>query len=173
MPATSDSCLILGGSRSGKSSHAQSLAESLRERQIFIATAQALDDEMEARIARHVADRGSTWSTVEAPLDLSTAITRHLNKDQAIVIDCLTLWLSNIMHAERDIESETNRLVNAIANADSPLILVSNEVGMGIVPESALGRRFRDAQGFLNKAVAEACEKVVFIAAGLPLRLKG
>ncbi len=164
---------MLGGARSGKSSHAQSLAESLCERQVLVATAQALDDEMADRIARHIEDRGASWSTVEAPLDLNVAIASHLKQDQAIVVDCLTLWLSNIMHAERDIELETKQLVSTIKDADSPLILVSNEVGMGIVPESALGRRFRDAQGFLNKAVAEVCEQVVFVAAGLPLRLKG
>ncbi len=128
---------------------------------------------MADRIARHIQDRGASWFTVEAPLNLSAAITSHLKKDQALVVDCLTLWLSNIMHAERDIELETKQLVSTIKDADSPLILVSNEVGMGIVPESALGRRFRDAQGFLNKAVAEVCEQVVFVAAGLPLRLKG
>ncbi|MBX2805983.1 MAG: bifunctional adenosylcobinamide kinase/adenosylcobinamide-phosphate guanylyltransferase [Hyphomicrobiales bacterium] len=163
---------VLGGARSGKTSRALSLAETFSQR-IYIATAQALDTEMEERIARHKLERGNLWTTVEAPLDLPRAIGEVAEADAVCVIDCLTLWLSNLMGADRDIAKETARLCNAVAQARPALILVSNEVGLGIVPDNALARAFRDHQGRLNQAVAASVDCVEFVAAGLPLRLKG
>lgn len=164
---------ILGGARSGKSRRALQLAEKAAARRVFIATAQAFDDEMAARIAHHKTERGAGWSTIEAPLDLIPALKTAPDHGQVCVVDCLTLWLSNLMHHERDVEAETTSLCRAIASAKLPLILVSNEVGLGLVPETPLGRSFRDAQGRLNQAVAQVCERVEFVAAGLPLTLKG
>lgn len=165
--------LVLGGARSGKSSFAQQAAEACRSKQVFVATAEALDEEMTARIQRHVSDRGETWSTVDAPLELVDAIQLNCRDECAVLVDCLTLWLSNILHKNRDADTEIGRLVAVVAKIDTPLILVSNEVGMGIVPATELGRRFRDAQGQLNKAIATVVDRVDFVAAGLPLRLKG
>ena len=173
MPETLTTTLILGGARSGKSRYAQRLAEKACARRIFIATAEALDDEMSDRIAQHIADRGESWTTVECPLELCRSIENACNEQNAVIVDCLTLWLSNVMHAERDVAEETERLVQTLNSVTTPLILISNEVGMGIVPQTALGRRFRDEQGRLNQRVANACVRVEFIASGLPLRLKG
>ncbi|MEO0607125.1 MAG: bifunctional adenosylcobinamide kinase/adenosylcobinamide-phosphate guanylyltransferase [Pseudomonadota bacterium] len=167
------SVLLLGGARSGKSQRALRLAESLSDQRIFIATAEALDDEMADRIARHKAERGAGWRTIEAPLDLVSALERQTGPDRVCVIDCLTLWLSNLMHHQRDIETETGSLCAALRDLNGPVILVTNEVGLGLVPETPLGRAFRDAQGRLNQAVAQVCAQVEFIAAGLPLRLRG
>lgn len=163
---------LLGGARSGKSRRAQVLAEQASPSRVFIATAEPLDDEMARRIARHQAERAEGWRTVEAPLDLAPALG-EAKPDEAIVIDCLTLWLSNLMHHGRDVEDETARLCAALPAATKPVFLVSNELGLGLVPESPIGRAFRDAQGRLNQAVASACDVVEFVAAGLPLRLKG
>ena len=163
---------ILGGARSGKSGRALQLAEQAAARRVFIATAQAFDDEMSARIEHHKTERGAGWSTIEAPLDLIPALEAAPDHGQVCVVDCLTLWLSNLMHHERDIEVETAALCAAIRSSRMPVILVSNEVGLGLVPETPLGRSFRDAQGRLNQAVADACERVEFVAAGLPLTLK-
>ena len=163
--------LILGGARSGKTRHALAIAERQPKR-IYLATAEAWDDEMRDRIARHKQERDATWSTIEEPLDLSTAIERVDAPEQAIVVDCLTLWLSNVMGAERDTGQETARLVKAIAGRRSSIIFVSNEVGLGIVPENALARAFRDAQGYLNQQIASAVDHVDFVAAGLALNMK-
>ncbi len=173
LPQIPTTTLILGGARSGKSGHAQRLAEAACTRQVYIATAEALDDEMSDRIARHRADRGESWTTVECPLELCRSIENACNGQNAVVVDCLTLWLSNVMHANRDVAEETERLLRTLNSVATPLILISNEVGMGIVPQSSLGRRFRDEQGRLNQRVAKACVRVEFIASGLPLRLKG
>ena len=173
MPA-SGATLVLGGARSGKSRHAELLVRETGLERIYIATAQAFDDEMVARIARHRATRAADgWTTVEEPLELADAITAARNVDTAILVDCLTLWLSNIMLAGRDVLPEQEALLAALGHGTGPVILVSNEVGMGIVPETPLGRAFRDAQGRLNQALAQVCERVVFVAAGLPLVLKG
>jgi adenosylcobinamide kinase/adenosylcobinamide-phosphate guanylyltransferase len=166
------SLLVLGGARSGKSRHAQARAEAGQSDLIFIATAQAFDAEMADRITRHQADRGPRWRTVEAPLDLAQAITAHAAPGRLLLVDCLTLWASNLLFAERDDEAETALLTRAIATSPGPLVFVSNEVGLGIVPDNALARRFRDVAGRINQAVAAACAEVEFIAAGLPLRLK-
>ena len=165
--------LILGGARSGKSSHAEHLAAETSPRRIYIATAQAFDDEMTARIADHQARRDSSWQTVEAPLDLCAAIEAQAVPDRVVLVDCLTLWLSNLLLADRDIEDEADGLIATLENAAGPLILVSNEVGLGIVPDNALARAFRDHAGRLNQQVAKAADKVVFLAAGLPMTLKG
>jgi adenosylcobinamide kinase/adenosylcobinamide-phosphate guanylyltransferase len=162
--------LILGGARSGKTSFALRAAEASQRPLVMIATAEALDEEMADRIARHRAERGPRWRTIEAPLDLPEAIV-HLTEEDVAVVDCLTLWVSNLMHVERDVTSATETLIRAIA--DKEILLVSNEVGLGIVPDNALARRFRDEAGRLNQAIAAACQQVVFIAAGLPLVMKG
>lgn len=164
--------LILGGARSGKSRHAQSLAEAFDGDLIFIATGEANDDEMAKRIDRHRADRGPRWDTIEAPLALGDAIRAHAAPDRLLLIDCLTLWVSNLMHAGRDIGDATDDLIAAMGYALGPVIFVSNEVGLGIVPDNALARRFRDEAGRVNQAVAAAASEVSFVAAGLPLRLK-
>lgn len=165
--------LVLGGARSGKSAFAERL---LRESGLalrYLATAQALDGEMAGRIARHRACRGAGWTTREEPLALVAALAAEAAPGRAVLVDCLTLWLSNLLLAERDPEAETAGLCEALGQAAGPVVLVSNEVGMGLVPQTPLGRRFRDAQGRLNQAVAAAVPSVVFVAAGLPLRLKG
>ena len=162
--------LILGGARSGKTGLALRLAEARSAAPVLIATAEALDAEMQDRIAGHRAERGPHWLTVEAPLDLAGALAA-LPADQVALVDCLTLWLSNLMHAGRDLEVETGTLIAALAGR--PAILVANEVGLGVVPDNALARRYRDAAGRLNQALAAACDQVVFVAAGLPLALKG
>jgi adenosylcobinamide kinase/adenosylcobinamide-phosphate guanylyltransferase len=161
--------LVLGGARSGKSRHAEALITNAAPPWTYIATAEALDDEMYDRIAHHRVRRDARWQTVDAPLDLAGAIAGLAGP---ALIDCLTLWLSNAMLAERDIEAESERLLAALAAAAAPLVAVSNEVGLGLVPETPLGRAFRDAQGRLNQRVAAVADRVIFMAAGLPLSLK-
>ena len=161
--------LFLGGARSGKSRLAQAAAEALPGPLVYLATAEAGDDEMADRIARHRADRAERWRTVECPIDLPRAIGAS---DGVVLVDCLTLWLSNLMLGGHDVEAAGVALVTAVAAVRAPLFLVSNEVGLGLVPETPLGRSFRDAAGRLNQAVAAAATRVVFVAAGLPLTLK-
>ncbi|MEO1724438.1 MAG: bifunctional adenosylcobinamide kinase/adenosylcobinamide-phosphate guanylyltransferase [Pseudomonadota bacterium] len=167
--------LILGGARSGKSARALALAEAAAPpgQRVFVATAEALDDEMADRIARHKAERGDGWALDEAPLALAEAVSGAATADGVLLIDCLTLWLSNLMHHERDVAVETERLLDAVAGAPGAVICVSNEIGMGLAPMNALGRAFRDAQGRLNERVAAVSDRVEFVAAGLPLTLKG
>jgi len=164
--------LVLGGARSGKSRTALQLAEQASSQRIYVATAQAFDDEMRERIALHRLERDHSWQTVDAPLELPQAIQARTGSDKAVLVDCLTLWLSNIMLAERDPFHEADQLIGAVREAQGPLILVSNEVGQGIVPSTPLGRSFRDEQGRLNQRIAEACDAVVFVAAGCPIVLK-
>ncbi|RSV43162.1 bifunctional adenosylcobinamide kinase/adenosylcobinamide-phosphate guanylyltransferase [Sphingomonas sp. ABOLE] len=166
------SLFVLGGARSGKSRYAQARAESLAGDLLYLATAQAFDAEMEERIARHRADRGPRWSTLDVPLDLPAAILANAAPGRVLLVDCLTLWTSNLMFAERDLDAETEALATAVTQAAGPVILVANEVGLGIVPDNALARRFRDAAGRINQAIAATADEVQFIAAGLPLRLK-
>ncbi|MEL7044500.1 MAG: bifunctional adenosylcobinamide kinase/adenosylcobinamide-phosphate guanylyltransferase, partial [Pseudomonadota bacterium] len=125
------------------------------------------------RITAHREERGGHWSTVEAPLLLTSALREHAGQGRVCVVDCLTIWLSNLMHHEKDPDEATNALCSTLADLNTPVILVSNEVGLGIVPESPLGRRFRDAQGRLNQRMAACCEHVEFMVAGLPMTLKG
>jgi adenosylcobinamide kinase/adenosylcobinamide-phosphate guanylyltransferase len=165
--------LVLGGARSGKSRHAEALIAGAAASATYIATAEAGDAEMAARIAAHRARRGPSWRTVEEPLDLAGAITRHAEPARPILVDCLTLWLSNVMGARRIVEHESETLCAALCAAAGPIVLVANEVGLGLVPETPLGRAFRDAAGRLNQDIAALAGRVVFVAAGLPLVLKG
>jgi adenosylcobinamide kinase/adenosylcobinamide-phosphate guanylyltransferase len=164
--------LVLGGARSGKSRHAQALAEARAGDLVFIATAQAFDGEMHDRIARHRADRDARWRTVEAPLALAEAIRAADGDDVVMLVDCLTLWASNLLLGEHDIDPAVDDLVATIGAARGGLVFVSNEVGYGIVPDNTLARRFRDVAGILNQRVAGAVERVDLVAAGLPLQLK-
>jgi adenosylcobinamide kinase/adenosylcobinamide-phosphate guanylyltransferase len=164
--------LVLGGARSGKSAFAEQLIGDSGFARIYLATATAGDDEMRSRITHHRERRSDGWITIEEPLALVDALTREATRGRAVLVDCLTLWLSNLMLAERDPEVEARRLTRFLDVAKYPVVLVSNEVGLGLVPETPLGRSFRDAQGRLNQIVAAAVPNVVFIAAGLPLWLK-
>lgn len=167
--------LVLGGARSGKSAFAQGAAEALAAetggRPVMIATAQAFDSEMAERIARHQKDRGPAWTTLEAPLDIASAL-EGLGADDVVVVDCLTLWLSNLMLTEQDVATAAAGLVGVVGRFEGTLWLVSNEVGFGIVPDNALARRFRDAAGRLHQGLAQAADAVTLVVAGLTLRLK-
>lgn len=180
--------LILGGARSGKSAYAERLAGAWAARrgaeQVFVATAQALDAEMADRIARHRAERGARWRTVEAPRELTAALRREAAPNRVVLVDCLTLWLSNEMlaqeergtppmEAEAALEARYAGLIEALSAAEGLIVAVSNEVGYGLAPTNALGRAFRDAQGRLNQRVAAVADHAALVAAGLPLTLKG
>ena len=163
--------LITGGARSGKSKRAESRTRGFAGRPIYIATAEALDEEMAERITNHRARRGTDWIEREVPLDLVPALVAS-DGGGARLVDCLTLWLSNLMHAKRDWSREVTELANTLPRLKSPVIFVTNEVGLGIVPENALARAFRDEQGRLNQRMAALAGHVVFMAAGLPMVLK-
>jgi len=165
--------LVLGGARSGKSRHAEALILGAAASATYIATAEPGDAEMAARIAEHRARRGAFWRTVEEPLDLAAAIRAYTDPARPILVDCLTLWLSNLLGAGRVVAHESETLCAALRDAGGPVVLVANEVGLGLVPETPLGRAFRDAAGRLNQQVAALADRVVFVAAGLPLVLKG
>ena len=167
---TASVSLILGGARSGKTARALALAAAPPHR--YIATAAALDGEMADRIAAHKAERGPTWNLTEAELDLAGALSEHGHEGETLLIDCLTLWLSNLMHHDRDIDAETAALCDALSATPASVILVSNEIGMGLVPMEKLSRRFRDAQGRLNQRIAAVADHVEFVVAGLPMVLK-
>ena len=163
---------VLGGARSGKSGHALGLAESHTGNLTFIATATASDSEMADRIAQHQAERGERWRTVEAPVELPAAV-RNLPADTAVcVVDCLTLWMTNLMMDERDTAAAARDLEAALSAQTVPMILVANEVGLGIVPDNALARRFRDEAGRLNQQIAAQADQVILMTAGIPLTLK-
>jgi adenosylcobinamide kinase/adenosylcobinamide-phosphate guanylyltransferase len=164
--------LVLGGARSGKTRYALALAEAASPQRVMIATAQAFDDEMAERIARHQAERGAGWTTREAPTALVEVLREAAGPGRAVVVDCLTLWLSNLLLAGEDMEAATRGLAALAPRLDGPTIFVSNEVGQGIVPETPLGRKFRDRQGRANQALAAACDAVVLVTAGLPRLLK-
>ena len=167
--------LVLGGARSGKSRYAQQIAEQHWRRPVFLATAEITDDEMAARIAQHRAARGARWQCIEEPLDLAGALARAAAQGDGVLVECLTVWLGNVLVKEgaRGVEARQNALLETLRRRHGDVILVSNEVGLGIVPEYPLGRQFRDLAGWLNQAVAADADAVVFIAAGLPLMLKG
>lgn len=174
------STLILGGAKSGKTALALQLAQSLAaegDRLVYIATAQALDGEMRGRIRRHQAERGPRWSTLEEPLDLAGALARAGGQGAVLLVDCLTLWLSNLMTCAgleaAAAQARADELCRAVAASQARMILVANEVGLGIVPDNALARAFRDQAGRLNQNLAQVCPNVVLVAAGLPLALKG
>lgn len=162
---------IIGGARSGKSRHAEELVTALPAPWTYIATAEAYDEEMRARIAEHRARRGEGWHTVDAPLDLAGALAEQ-PQGQPVLVDCLTLWLTNHMLAEHDLEAERARLADVLASPRGPWFVVSNEVGQGIVPDNALARRFRDEAGWLNQKVAAMADTVLFMVAGLPMKVK-
>jgi adenosylcobinamide kinase / adenosylcobinamide-phosphate guanylyltransferase len=163
--------LITGGARSGKSVRAEARAKAFAGKPVYVATAEALDAEMRERIAGHRARRNGEWIEHEIPLELAHALMAT-DGGGARLVDCLTLWLSNLMHAERDWSQQTTGLVAALRAQKSPVVLVSNEVGLGIVPRNALARRFRDAAGLMNQMIAQAADEVEFIVAGLPVRVK-
>jgi adenosylcobinamide kinase/adenosylcobinamide-phosphate guanylyltransferase len=169
--------LVLGGARSGKSRHAEALVENAAAEGVYLATAEAGDAEMAARIERHRARRqaahdGTAWLTVEEPLDLVRRLRDLARPGRPILVDCLTLWLSNLLLADRDAAQEIARLGDAAAALAGPVVFVANEVGLGIVPENALARAFRDHAGLLNQSIAALSDRVILVAAGLPLVLK-
>jgi adenosylcobinamide kinase / adenosylcobinamide-phosphate guanylyltransferase len=169
--------LVLGGARSGKSRYAERLIEAAATEGTYVATAEPGDAEMAARIAAHRARRhevgqGSFWHTVEAPVAVPSVTAGEAARDRPLLVDCLTLWLSNLLLADKCVEAEIAALSAALREAAGPVVLVANEVGLGLVPETPLGRRFRDAAGRLNQEIAALADRVVFVAAGLPLVLK-
>lgn len=167
--------LVLGGARSGKSAYGEALVETAAGsggHPLYLATAEAGDDEMAARIRHHRARRGERWDTMEEPLELVGALRRSAAPGRPVLVDCLTLWLSNVMAADRDADAEIQALARGIPDLQGIVVFVSNEVGMGMVPPTALGRAFRDLAGRLNQRMAAAADRVVFVAAGLPLTLK-
>jgi adenosylcobinamide kinase / adenosylcobinamide-phosphate guanylyltransferase len=163
--------LITGGARSGKSTRAEQRARNFAGKPVYIATAEGFDHEMRERIAKHRARRGDDWIEHETPLDLVPTLNAT-DGGGARLIDCLTLWLSNLMHAGRDWVQETTELVEALRRQRSPVVLVTNEVGSGIVPDNALAREFRDAAGQINQMIARVADEVEFVVAGLPMRVK-
>ena len=165
--------LVLGGARSGKSAFAEGLVTRSDLERVYIATARPGDAEMAARIAAHRARRGAGWRNVEAPDRLEYELVAAVGAGRAVLVDCLTLWLSNLMHDKADAELHGQSLADTASRLPGLVVFVSNEVGLGLVPETPLGRAFRDAQGRLNQAVAAMATHVVFVAAGLPLYLKG
>jgi len=164
--------LVLGGARSGKSRYAEGLVDRHPGRRTYLATAEILDDEMAERVKTHRARRDTDWKTVEEPLDLAQALKVETEQGAAVLVDCLTLWLGNLMGKERDAEAEIAGLIAAIGQFGGPVVFVSNEVGLGIVPDNALARRFRDLAGILHQRLAEKADRVVFMVAGLPLAMK-
>lgn len=168
---------VLGGARSGKSVFAEKLALGFGElnslKCLYIATSQIWDEEMRARVDLHKERRSAKWETIEVPLELTDALIEHSEKGCPILVDCLTLWVTNLMMEERDINAACDALVNAISSIETPIIFVSNEVGQGIVPDNKMARDFRDHAGILHQKLAAAVDQVYFITAGLPSKLKG
>ena len=168
--------LVIGGCRSGKSSHALELAEKIpADKKIFIATGVAFDKEMEQRIKRHQKERSKNWSTIETPVHLAEAITKNSQKNNVILVDCLTLWINNLLLENSDQESideNIRQLTAAFNRSECPVILVANEVGAGIVPENRLARLFRDSAGLVNQKTAACSDSVVWMVAGIPVKIK-
>ncbi len=169
--------LVIGGCRSGKSRQALTLAEEKsKKNRIFIATCVPLDDEMKYRVQRHQKERGPTWKTVETPVDVPEAIVENSAGSDVILVDCLTLWISNLLMASEDFKAASDcieGLTDSLQQAECPVILVSNEVGSGIVPENRLARLYRDVAGFANQKVAACVDRVVWMVAGIPIQIKG
>ena len=163
--------LVLGGARSGKSRHAEALVTALPQPWLYLATGEPRDNEMAARIAEHRARRSAEWQTVEAPRDLAAALAA-VPAGAAVLVDCLTLWLANVMLAGADVEAEIARFEHTLGERTGPVVLVANEVGLGIVPENALARRFRDVAGLVNQRLATLADHVVVLVAGIPLKVK-
>ena len=171
--AAARTSLVLGGARSGKSAFAERLAIDSGLEHHYLATGQAYDEEMRERIARHRADRGNGWITHEVTVDLVEELDRTAASDRVVLVDCLTLWLTNLMMADADIEAAGKMLIDCVRQWKGRLVLVSNEVGMGIVPENRMAREFRDHAGRLHQRLAAVADEVYFVAAGLPLKMKG
>lgn len=172
-PDGSDCTLVLGGARSGKSRFAEERLMKSGRSLVYVATGRSLDDEMETRVRTHRARRGAEWSTVEEPIELVAALRSHATSDRAILIDCLTLWVTNLMLEDRDVRAASDELSDCLGDLPGVLVFVSNEVGLGIVPDNAMAREFRDHTGHLHQKIAERADSVFFIAAGLPLKMKG
>ncbi|MDP1836894.1 MAG: bifunctional adenosylcobinamide kinase/adenosylcobinamide-phosphate guanylyltransferase [Reyranella sp.] len=169
--------LVLGGARSGKSTHAERLVAGTLfgaspQPAVYIATGEAGDVEMATRIMAHRTRRGSNWTTIEEPLKLAAALEAAAAHGQPVLVDCLTLWLSNLLHAGEDVDEATDEMLRSLNDHKMPVVFVSNELGLGLVPETPLGRSFRDAMGRMNMRVAERADRVIFMAAGLPLLMK-
>lgn len=167
--------LVLGGARSGKSRYAEQLASNSQLPVLYIATATALDEEMSARIAHHQTQRPSEWALCECPLQLAETLARESQKPQCILVDCLTLWLNNQLfhYPQQDFSLLFKQLIDSLQNNQAQIIFVANEVGLGIIPLGEISRQFVDEAGRLNQALAQRADTVFFIAAGLPLQLKG
>ena len=163
---------ITGGARSGKSSFALKQASCIFGKKAYIATAEALDEEMRKRIEDHREQRGKEWDTFEEPLMIAEVINKIGDRYETLVLDCLTLWLSNIMHSDLSIEAEIESLISALLSHQTSVFIVSNEVGLGIVPENEMARKFRDMAGLLNQKIAGAADEVYIVVAGIPLRIK-
>jgi adenosylcobinamide kinase/adenosylcobinamide-phosphate guanylyltransferase len=164
--------LVLGGARSGKSAYAENRAQLHAGEKIYIATAEVIDAEMAERVRHHQGRRGEGWRTLEAPPDLPEALRRQDGPGRVILIDCVTVWINNLMCHDRAVETAVAQFCDALSDARGQVVIVSNEVGFGIVPENALARRFRDLAGRANQAIAAAVDEVVLVVAGLPLTLK-
>lgn len=177
VPSLPPVSLVLGGARSGKSRHAERLVSGTMyggtpRPALYVATAEAGDLEMATRIMAHRARRGASWTTIEEPLKLAEALQANAVAGRPVLVDCLTLWLSNLMHAGADLDEAADELVRTFEGYPSAVVLVSNEVGLGVVPETPLGRAFRDAQGRLNMQMADRADRVILMTAGLPMILK-
>lgn len=170
-PSPAALTLVLGGARSGKSRYAERLVLESGLAPVYVATGEPLDDEMAARVAEHRARRGAIWRTVEEPLELAATLLRECSPERAVLVDCLTLWLTNLMVAKRAMRAEMAGLVELLPTLPGMLVLVSNEVGLGVVPTNAMARAFIDHAGWLHQSIAERAAVVVFMAAGLPLHL--
>lgn len=173
MAANGRIIFVLGGARSGKSSYAERIVDTSGLRPIYLATGRAFDREMEERIDIHRGQRPGHWCTIEEPLALVEALLDHCAPDCFVLVDCLTLWITNLMLEERDIKTETAALLDVLSQLKGPVVFVSNEVGLGIVPDNQMAREFRDHAGFLHQDVASSADEVYFMAAGLPLKMKG
>lgn len=172
MPDFPKLTLVTGGAASGKSRFAERLVLSSVRTPVYVATAQAFDTEMDAKIAKHRGERGGNWRLIEEPIDIVTALKGQF-KDEIVLVDCLTMWLSNLLLANKDPSEFTAPLLEQLANMKTPIVLVTNEVGSSVVPENASARQFQRVQGTLNQRVAEKSDLVVTVIAGLPLSLKG
>ena len=169
---TAETTFIIGGARSGKSVFAESLVLKSGHKPIYLATGRASDDEMAQRIEEHQSRRGEDWHTVEEPLALVDALTQASIEKRIILVDCLTLWITNLMMAEADVAREADALVGYLAEAPVPIVIVSNEVGQGVVPENKMARAFVDLSGLVHQRVAAACKHVYFVTSGIPQKLK-